>query len=262
MDKESQYIDLINKNLKKYYFDELCLKDYQQRINDVIERKVAKSIVDRITTQCPVSDKKILEVGSGWGGICVEFSHVGGLVTGIEPDEEELQISRLLNQIECTGVNFIHGYGENLPFTDNSFDIIICNSVIEHVADFSKTISEMMRVLRPGGFIYLNTINYLFPYEGHYKIFYPPLLPKFLAKIYLKLRGRNPNFIKNINYITTFKIFSEFNKYGVKIDNLGIKKLEKSRLLRGPGFFKRMFRRLLIITKFYPYIELFIIKAD
>lgn len=262
MDKKSEYLELLNKNLKRYYFDELGLKDYQQRINDMIERKVAKSVVNRIITRYSVNNRKILEVGSGWGGICIELSHAGGLVTGIEPDIEELQISQLLNESENTKVDFIHGYGENLPFIDSLFDIIVCNSVIEHVADFSKVISEMMRVLKPGGFIYLSIPNYLFPYESHYKIFYPPLLLKFLAKIYLKLLNKNPNFIKNINYITTFKIFSEFKKYDVKIDNLGIKKLGKGRLLGGSGFFKRILRKLLIITKFYPYIELFIVKGN
>lgn len=262
MDRKSKYLELLNKNLKRYYFNELGLKDYQQRINDIIERKVARSITNRIITHYSVSNRKILEVGSGWGGICIELSYAGGLVTGIEPDVEELQISKLLNESEGTKVDFIRSYGESLPFTDKSFDIVICNSVIEHVVDFSKVISEMMRVLKPGGFIYLNTINYLFPYEGHYKIFYPPLFPKFLAKVYLKLLNKNPNFIKSINYITTFKIFSEFKKYDVKIDNLGIKKLEKSRLLRGSSFFKRMLRRFLIITKFYPYIELFIVKGE
>jgi 2-polyprenyl-3-methyl-5-hydroxy-6-metoxy-1,4-benzoquinol methylase len=262
MDRTLEYFKLLNKNLRKYYWDELGLKDYQERINIAIERTGSKSIFNRISNYCFIDGQKILDVGSGWGGICVELAHAGGIVTGIEPNKEELQISKLLNEIEGTKINFIHGYGENLLFTDNSFDILICFSVIEHVADVSKVISEMLRVLRPGGFIYLNTMNYLFPYEGHYKIFFPSLFPKFLAKIYLKLIGRNPNFIKSINYITTFKIFSEFRKYDVKIDNLGIKKLEKSRLLRGSGFFKRMLRRFLTMTKFYPYIELFIVKGN
>lgn len=260
MDKKSEYLELLNKNLKRYYFDELGLNDYQQRINDVAERKVAKSIFNRISNFYPIDGRKVLEVGSGWGGICVEFAHAGGVVTGIEPDEEELQISKLLNQVENTGINFVQGCGENLPFADNSFDIVICNSVIEHVANVSKVISEMLRVLRPGGVIYLNTINYLFPFEGHYKIFFPPLFPKFLAKIYLRLRGRNPSFIRNINYVTTFRIFSELKKFDVKIENLGVRKLEKSRLLRGQSFFKKMLRKFLIVTKLYPYIELFIVK--
>ena len=262
MNKKLEYLELLNKNLKRYYFDELGLSDYQQRINDIAERKVAKSIFNRIANFYPIDGRKILEVGSGWGGICVEFAHAGGIVTGIEPDKEELQISRLLDQIEGTGIDFIHGYGENLPFVDNSFDIVICNSVIEHVADVSVVISEMMRVLKSGGFIYLSTPNYLFPFEAHYKILFPPLLPRFLAKIDLRLRGRNPSFIRNINYITTFRIFSELKKFNVKIENLGVKKLEKSRILRGQSFFKKMLRKFLIIAKFYPYIELFIVKSE
>ena len=40
----------------------------------------------------------------------------------------------------------------NLPFEDNSFDVILCNHVLEHIPDDKKAMQELYRVLRPGGF--------------------------------------------------------------------------------------------------------------
>ena len=40
---------------------------------------------------------------------------------------------------------------QNLPFEDNSFDVIFCNHVLEHVEDDKKAISELFRVMKPGG---------------------------------------------------------------------------------------------------------------
>jgi SAM-dependent methyltransferase len=42
-----------------------------------------------------------------------------------------------------------------IPFSENSFDVVLCNHVLEHVADDIKAISEIKRVLRPGGYAIL-----------------------------------------------------------------------------------------------------------
>ena len=47
--------------------------------------------------------------------------------------------------------------GESLPFPNESFDVITCLEVIEHVADAKQTLRELARVLRPGGILILTT---------------------------------------------------------------------------------------------------------
>ena len=39
----------------------------------------------------------------------------------------------------------------NLPFEDNTFDVILCNHVLEHIPDDTKAMSELYRILKPGG---------------------------------------------------------------------------------------------------------------
>lgn len=51
------------------------------------------------------------------------------------------------------------GKGESLPFPDHSFDVVCCCDVLEHVADRSAILSEVRRVLRPGGTFLYDTIN-------------------------------------------------------------------------------------------------------
>lgn len=51
----------------------------------------------------------------------------------------------------------IWGDGQRLPFADKSFDSVICNQVLEHVPEPSLLISEIQRVLRPGGVLFLTT---------------------------------------------------------------------------------------------------------
>ena len=49
----------------------------------------------------------------------------------------------------------------DIPFLENTFDIIFCNHVLEHVKDDKKALSEMLRVLKPGGWAILQIPTYL-----------------------------------------------------------------------------------------------------
>jgi ubiquinone/menaquinone biosynthesis C-methylase UbiE len=82
--------------------------------------------------------------------------------------------------------------GERLPFRDSTFDLVVMDQVIEHVAEQKQVLDEALRVLKSGGALYIACPNYLRFYEPHYKIWFISLLPKFLGGVYLRLRGRDP----------------------------------------------------------------------
>lgn len=106
--------------------------------------------------------KTALEVGSGGGILTEEISKMGFNTTGIEPAEESIVTAT--NHAKASGLNikYEQGFGENLPYADQSFDLVFCCDVLEHVQDLPKVISEISRVLKPGGVFFYDTLNRTF----------------------------------------------------------------------------------------------------
>ena len=90
------------------------------------------------------------------------------------------------------------------------------NQVMEHVAEQKEVLGEALRVLKDGGAIYIASPNYLRFYEPHYKIKWFPLLPKFLARQYLKLRGRDPVLLGQLTYTTNARLRALFHRLGAE----------------------------------------------
>lgn len=254
MNRET-YSQLLHDYLKNAYVNTLGLKDYEKRIQSRLKHVRGNEVIEELQKHVSLEGKNFLEVGSGRGEICIEAARNGAQVFGVEPEEESLVLSRLLAEIETMKVQFLQGYGEALPFKDHTFDLIVCHEVLEHVQDPAKTISEMIRVLKPGGALYLEAPNYLYPYEGHYKVYFPPLCPKWLGSLYLKARGRNPDFLKSIQYITARHVLSELKKYPVKVRNLSLERQQEN---PSKNPLRQMVRWILKKLQAYPYIELWI----
>ena len=97
----------------------------------------------------------VLDLGSG-GGIDVLLSarRVGptGFAYGLDMTDEMLALARAnASKAGATNVDFIKGQIEQIPLPDASVDVIISNCVINLSADKTAVITEMFRVLRPGG---------------------------------------------------------------------------------------------------------------
>ena len=100
----------------------------------------------------------VLDLGSGTGASYSDLKNFD--VTALDPDEKMLS----LNNFEKKVV----GKGEELPFNENSFDNVLCCFVWRNVTDTDKTMSEVYRVLKPGGkFILLDMTR---PKNTFYKL--------------------------------------------------------------------------------------------
>jgi SAM-dependent methyltransferase len=197
------------------------------------------------------SDSRILDLGSGVGSFVVACRRRGLRAFGLEPDRigqgakiTSLQIaSRRLAEPVC-----VSGVGERLPFPDACFDLVVMNQVMEHVADQGMVVREAARVVREGGVIYVACPNYLRFYEPHYKIFWAPLLPKVLGRIYLRLRGRSPAMLNQLTYTTNARLRRVWSKLGSAYTVLDLHREQFLRKRSVAGFAGRSTRLVAKLT--------------
>ncbi len=114
--------------------------------------------------------KTVIDIGCGAGGKSVYYASCGAeKVYGLEilekyRDEAE-SLAKSVGMEEK--FQFVAGDSAALPFDDNTADTIIVNDAMEHVANPEKTLSEMLRVLKKGGKIYINFPPYHHPFGAH-----------------------------------------------------------------------------------------------
>ncbi|MCF4102064.1 methyltransferase domain-containing protein [Gillisia sp. M10.2A] len=101
----------------------------------------------------------MLDVGCGqghWTRILAPYLAPASEITAVDNDIQWFSESTdLSTYFSTTGHNFnlLKGDAQNLPFPDDSFDLVTCQTVLIHVPNPQKAISEMKRVLKPGGIL-------------------------------------------------------------------------------------------------------------
>ena len=96
----------------------------------------------------------VLDIGSGGGFLAATLADAGYDVVGIDP-----AMSAVRSAAQHVPASFVLGAGEMLPFANDSFDSVVCSEVLEHVDDIDAVISEVGRVLRPGGVLIFSLPN-------------------------------------------------------------------------------------------------------
>ncbi len=106
---------------------------------------------------------RILDNGTGLGTYLEAMGRVN-------PDSQrvglEIEHERAVSALARADA-IVLGVGESLPFANDSFDLILSNEVIEHVADDRAAVAEMARVARPGGRVVIFAPNRWYPVEQH-----------------------------------------------------------------------------------------------
>ena len=185
----------------------------------------------RIKADLPnLKPKRILEIGSSTGLNCfaLQKEYPCAEVIGIEPEYQAIDAA---NALRCGGrlrqPSFEHGVGEDIPLADESIDLVICHTVIEHVNDVEIVVKEMARVLNCNGVIHLEAPNYRFPFEPHLGIFTIPFLGKGFVKFSALIQGKwsQRNFVNHLKFVTPGFLQQNFKKYELSWNNRAIDKL-------------------------------------
>lgn len=188
---------------------EKIIRDWVNKMND------SKHLVADFTARVgSPTGKKILDVGCGNGGLSIAFWMAGAKVTGIDIEKSLYDIA--LKQKEAYGADVdFHLYdGNKLPFQNDVFDMAVSVSVLEHTSDPVLYLAEILRVLKPGGFLYLGFPNKLWPMETHTRIPMLTYLPSKLRPYLVSMLKRNPLEENNLHFYNYFNLMNMLKKSG------------------------------------------------
>lgn len=102
-----------------------------------------------------VRDKNVLDLGCGEGRFCRMLAARGAKTTGIDPTQAFLEHASLAHPEG----RYVQAVGETLPFSGESFDLVVTYLTLIDIPDFRGAIREVARVLRPGGSAVVANLN-------------------------------------------------------------------------------------------------------
>lgn len=106
----------------------------------------------RLVSACLPGGGQVLEVAPGPGMLAIELARTGKYqVTGLDISRTFVEIARQNAAAAGVQVDFRHGNASNMPFDDNSFDLVTCCAAFKNFAEPVLALREMHRVLRPSG---------------------------------------------------------------------------------------------------------------
>jgi 2-polyprenyl-6-hydroxyphenyl methylase/3-demethylubiquinone-9 3-methyltransferase len=102
---------------------------------------------------------RVLDVGCGGGLACEPLAKRGANVSGIDLSQNSINVAQAHATENHLPIDYRVANAENLPYEDNTFDVVLCFDVLEHVADLERVVSEISRVLKSNGIFLFDTIN-------------------------------------------------------------------------------------------------------
>ena len=116
----------------------------------------------------------LLDVGAGNGISSVAFALEGFKITSLEPDSSDTigagAIRRLKEEYGLHEMSIVSTYGEEMPFENNSFDLVYTRQCMHHAYDLQEFVKSLYRVVKPGG-ILLTVRDHVISNESEKKVF-------------------------------------------------------------------------------------------
>ncbi|MHA7776921.1 class I SAM-dependent methyltransferase [Roseibium sp. M-1] len=161
----------------------------------------------------------LLDVGTGSGHIASVFlDEVGpvGQVCGVDR----------CNRLAASGINFRLAETTDIPFETGRFDVVISNHVIEHVGGENEQrhhLSEIYRVLKPDGLVYLAVPNRWALWEHHFDLPFLSWFPRPVASWLIRVTGKGPQY--DCRPLSRSQLQHLFSGAGLSLEDITIEAL-------------------------------------
>ncbi len=110
-----------------------------------------------IERHCNLAQKSVLDVGCGGGILAESMATKGAEVVGLDAEEEAIATAKKHASANHLSVDYICQPIEEYP--DRLFDVVTCMEMLEHVSEPQWVINHCARLLKPGGLLFLSTLN-------------------------------------------------------------------------------------------------------
>ncbi len=151
-------IKVVKENLRSHEKEAENYESDKYEIYNEWEQKRIRSNLDKVNNYLEIdsSDARALDVGCGTGNMLKKLQTRFGEVLGVDLSREML--SRARDNYACNedDLSLVRGKASELPFPEGSFDVVTSYSVLHHLPNFSEPISEISRILREGGVLYID----------------------------------------------------------------------------------------------------------
>ena len=107
----------------------------------------------------PFSGLRFLDIGCGGGLLCEPMSRLGAEVVGVDPAEKNIKTASVHADEQGLLIDYRCATAEDLSAQGEQFDVILNMEVVEHVADVDLFLSKCAQMVKPGGIMFVATIN-------------------------------------------------------------------------------------------------------
>ena len=198
---------------------------YFERMSKVPARNLASDLLneakvhDQVAQLCNVfgvsaeslRGKRVLDVGSGFGlFVAITRIEYGMESYGLEPAGSAFDSSHRTSReiIRENGLDpeiIVNARGEAILFPDDHFDFVVSSAALERTENPERVLDESVRVLKPEGRLHFVFPNYGSFFERHYALPWIPYLPHWLARLWVRLWGRDPAFLETLHFTHYFR---------------------------------------------------------
>jgi len=197
--------------------------EFFQTVGDFIKKNYEHRyrLIDREAAKYPQG--RLLEVGCGAGWELVYWASKGLQVTGIDLSSAALELAKKNFDYNKLQADLREGNAEELPFDDNTFDIVTSLGVLHQTESTQKAVAEVRRVLKPGGEAVITL---------YYKYSWKILLSKF-GRVNFEFSHEDAPITRLYSKKDLRKLFSDFSNVDIFLDYIKATKSPRKGFLAG-----------------------------
>ena len=210
-----------HKEFYDYYAEESITEETFERFQNV--RDIVLKIAGQERAEKGLN---IADIGCNAGTSSMLWAELGHRVIGVDINEPLIELARKRAAERSMAIDYRVGSATELPIEDASVDICMAVELLEHVQDWESCVKEFVRILKPGGLLWMSTTNTLCPKQFEFTLpgfsWYPKPLKEHYIKLALTTRPEIANYAK-------YPAFNWFTPYGLKrhLKTLGMETMDR-----------------------------------